>query len=271
MTIHASFVPRVPSPRKPGKPDICFVVPGSFSPPQDHHFDLIRTTRDFYATHHPNARIEFVMSPVHDGYEKPGLISSLFRLEMCIKAAQAFNRKNNLNVEVSDWEVKQPKYSTTVQVLMHFKKLVDPSTKVYLLCGKDLLDSMKNPSHNWDKVDVIAIFKDYGVCCVDRGAIGSRLFDTAFIRKTIHKNIIEGATLILLDLAPHGMSSSIVRKAFADTRRSGLTLNEFTSEFLRILEKTANISFEEAEALVCPDVIEIIWTKHVYLPENAVW
>lgn len=113
------------------------------------------------------------LSPVSDDYKKPGLAPGEHRNNMCRLACA----KSSNWLMVDDWEVRQPAYSKTADVLDHFNvelndklggvqlESLDPDTdevvfsqerrkvRIMLLAGSDLIQTMSEPGV-WDGKDV---------------------------------------------------------------------------------------------------------------------
>jgi nicotinamide mononucleotide adenylyltransferase len=121
---------------------------GSFSPPTLMHLLSLEQSREYVENtlHHPVWK--GFLSPVHDAYQKPGLVAAKHRLQMCALAV-----KDSDWVQVDAWEAQQPCYSPTFQVVQSLRerleaqrRLPDPGPSVFLVCGADLVASMNNPS-----------------------------------------------------------------------------------------------------------------------------
>uniref|UniRef100_A0A8C4Q4S8 Nicotinamide/nicotinic acid mononucleotide adenylyltransferase 2 n=1 Tax=Eptatretus burgeri TaxID=7764 RepID=A0A8C4Q4S8_EPTBU len=92
---------------------------GSFNPVTRAHVHMFETARNFL---HQTARyivIGGIISPVHEGYRKQGLISSQHRLSMCQLAVQ-----NSDWIRVDPWECYQETWQPTCNVLQHHRELM---------------------------------------------------------------------------------------------------------------------------------------------------
>lgn len=104
------------------------------------------------------------LSPVSDQYKKPGLAPGAHRFNMCSLAC----KRESDWLSVDGWEVQQPAYSKTADVLDHFKEelnvkhggvevLDEPGerrpVRIMLLAGSDLIQTMSEPDV-WDVRDV---------------------------------------------------------------------------------------------------------------------
>lgn len=96
------------------------------------------------------------LSPVSDQYKKPGLAPGAHRFNMCQMAC----KQESDWLSVDPWEVLQPAYSKTADVLDHFKDelnnkhqgvevLEEPGqrrpVRIMLLAGSDLIQTMSEP------------------------------------------------------------------------------------------------------------------------------
>uniref|UniRef100_UPI001CD909B5 nicotinamide/nicotinic acid mononucleotide adenylyltransferase 2-like n=1 Tax=Solea senegalensis TaxID=28829 RepID=UPI001CD909B5 len=92
---------------------------GSFNPVTKGHVHMFEKARDYL---HRSGRfivIGGIISPVHDSYGKPGLVSSRHRLTMCQLAVQASDW-----IRVDPWECYQDTWQTTCSVLEHHRDLM---------------------------------------------------------------------------------------------------------------------------------------------------
>ncbi|XP_041127286.1 nicotinamide/nicotinic acid mononucleotide adenylyltransferase 2-like [Polyodon spathula] len=92
---------------------------GSFNPITKGHIHMFEKARDHL---HKTGRfivIGGIISPVHDSYGKPGLVSSRHRLTMCQLAVQSSDW-----VRVDPWECYQDTWQTTCSVLEHHRDLM---------------------------------------------------------------------------------------------------------------------------------------------------
>ncbi|XP_061586899.1 nicotinamide/nicotinic acid mononucleotide adenylyltransferase 2 [Cololabis saira] len=92
---------------------------GSFNPITKGHVHMFEKAREFL---HKTGRfivIGGIVSPVHDSYGKPGLVSSRHRLTMCQLAVQ-----NSDWIRVDPWECYQDTWQTTCRVLEHHRDLM---------------------------------------------------------------------------------------------------------------------------------------------------
>ncbi|CAM9585247.1 nicotinamide/nicotinic acid mononucleotide adenylyltransferase 2 [Lampetra fluviatilis] len=101
------------------KTHVILLACGSFNPVTKGHLQMFEDARDYL---HKSGRfivIGGIISPVHDGYRKQGLISSRHRLSMCQLAVQ-----NSDWIRVDPWECYQEKWQTTCDVLEHHRELM---------------------------------------------------------------------------------------------------------------------------------------------------
>ncbi|TWW73230.1 nicotinamide/nicotinic acid mononucleotide adenylyltransferase 2 [Takifugu rubripes] len=92
---------------------------GSFNPITRGHIHMFEKAREYL---HKTGRfivIGGIISPVHDSYGKPGLVSSRHRLSMCQLAVQSSDW-----IRVDPWECYQDTWQTTCSVLEHHRDLM---------------------------------------------------------------------------------------------------------------------------------------------------
>lgn len=92
---------------------------GSFNPITKGHIHMFEKARDYL---HKTGRfivIGGIISPVHDSYGKPGLVSSRHRLTMCQLAVQSSDW-----IRVDPWECYQETWQMTCSVLEHHRDLM---------------------------------------------------------------------------------------------------------------------------------------------------
>ncbi|XP_072298030.1 nicotinamide/nicotinic acid mononucleotide adenylyltransferase 2 [Eucyclogobius newberryi] len=92
---------------------------GSFNPITKGHVHMFEKARESL---HQSGRyivIGGIISPVHDSYGKPGLVSSKHRLTMCQLAVQSSDW-----IRVDPWECYQDTWQTTCSVLEHHRDLM---------------------------------------------------------------------------------------------------------------------------------------------------
>ncbi|PWA31088.1 hypothetical protein CCH79_00019987, partial [Gambusia affinis] len=92
---------------------------GSFNPITKGHIHMFEKAREYL---HQTGRfivIGGIISPVHDSYGKPGLVSSRHRLTMCQLAVQSSDW-----IRVDPWECYQDTWQTTCCVLEHHRDLM---------------------------------------------------------------------------------------------------------------------------------------------------
>ncbi|KAF4521650.1 hypothetical protein B566_EDAN009383 [Ephemera danica] len=153
--------------------NVVLLACGSFNPPTVMHLRLFEIARDSLTRHGYNV-LGGVISPVHDGYGKKGLVRSSERCAMVKLALQSSDW-----VRLSDWESTQEEWSETKKVLYHHQRREEHAwltenivnsegpVKVMLLCGGDMLDSFGTPGL-WKACDIETIVGDYGLVVISR-------------------------------------------------------------------------------------------------------
>ena len=171
---------------------------GSFNPPTKRHVDLFELARTELEKLGYDVCGRY-MSPVHDGYKKPGLVDASHRVTMCEMATKG------TDIVVDPWESQQDEYQPTLKVLLHVLQSLHADTRVMLLCGADLLESMTD-STKWPVKDIHELLSTFGVVCVCRNGTDLDEMLSSGILATYRENIIP-----VLDEDPGSVSSSMVR------------------------------------------------------------
>ena len=156
----------------PTKTPLVLIACGSFSPITFLHMRMFEMARDHAKLHTQYEVVGAYLSPVSDQYKKAGLAPALHRYHMCRLACL----KASDWLMVDPWEIVQPTYSKTADVLDHFEHELNeirggvtviqaPGTastssvplkrkvKIMLLAGSDLILTMSEPKV-WDPQDV---------------------------------------------------------------------------------------------------------------------
>ena len=93
-----------------------------------------------------------ILSPVSDSYKKTDLAKAGDRVAMCRLAVL-----DSPWLEVSTWEVDQDSFTPTLEALRHIKAEHDPSIRMMMLCGADLLQTFNIPGV-WKEEDVCLLY-----------------------------------------------------------------------------------------------------------------
>uniref|UniRef100_A0A3B4WLM0 Nicotinamide/nicotinic acid mononucleotide adenylyltransferase 2 n=1 Tax=Seriola lalandi dorsalis TaxID=1841481 RepID=A0A3B4WLM0_SERLL len=183
----------------------------------DGSFNISKKAREYL---HKTGRfivIGGIISPVHDSYGKPGLVSSRHRLTMCQLAVQSSDW-----IRVDPWECYQDTWQTTCSVLEHHQSIIyfnmfshiklisshflvgsdenanlgtamryeEIELRILLLCGSDLLESFCIPGL-WKDSDMEVIVGDFGIVVVPRdGADTERIMNHSSILRKYKDNIV---------------------------------------------------------------------------------
>ncbi|KAL0484831.1 nicotinamide mononucleotide adenylyltransferase [Acrasis kona] len=190
------------------------VACGTFSPITCQHLRMFENARDFLMKERGIDVVAGYVSPVHEDYgkRKKGIAEAEHRLEMCKLAL-----KNSDWIAVDDWEIKQPEYSRTRQVLAHFvesvgKTLNRSDVDIFLLCGADLLESFIKPGV-WRPEDVEFILSHHGVVVIERVgvSVSQMVFESDVLQRSA-KNIFQVPEWVLNDVSSTKVRMLIKRK-----------------------------------------------------------
>ena len=169
-----------------GRKGVVLLVLGSFNPPHEWHARLPGVVAE--ALKRPSERfpngahvVGAFLSPVHDGYGKPGLEKAEHRIAMARIAVA-----DKPGVAVDTWEATRPQHQRSLAVASSLHRRVGRVARahgaaeapaVVIACGSDLVKSMATPGH-WRPEDVEALTgAAHGVVAVLRA--GAETVDAA--------------------------------------------------------------------------------------------
>jgi len=181
---------------------------GSFNPITNMHLRMFECARDYLNRSSPNINVKMgYISPVSDGYGKPGLRSSTHRLKMVELAAT-----DSSWIKVMDWEAKQPNWTPTKLVIKTTQEILQKDSdssliNVMLLCGGDLLESFSKKGL-WKDEDITDICKN-GIVVVCRPGFNSESYISGSpILSQLKSNIH-----VVHDIVTNDVSSTAIRNA----------------------------------------------------------
>ncbi|XP_065883369.1 hexokinase-2-like isoform X2 [Dysidea avara] len=189
---------------------IVLALCGCFSPITNLHLRLFELSRDFLQRSGHFTVVAGIVSPTHDAYGKKGLVPGEHRLTMCRLATQSSDW-----LSVSDWEIRQSEWSTTVKVLRHFQEEVTAKAgwedvNVRFLCGADLLESFSVPNL-WKEEDIDEIVGRFGLVVISRIGYNPQRFIYKSPILLRHQNNIE----IVTEWIANAVSSTKIRRSLA--------------------------------------------------------
>ncbi len=123
------------------------------------------------------------------------------RLNMCKIVADKYS-----NVRVCDIELKREGKSYTYDTVMTLKKI--RPAQYFFICGADMI----NTFHTWYRAD--ELIKEMNIIAIRRGGIDDLEFNSSVQNL---KNI--GANLIVLDMPPLEISSTMIRNGGDETNK----------------------------------------------------
>lgn len=180
---------------------IVLLACGSFNPPHFLHARIFEIAKNYLRSQKIDS-VQGWLSPVSDGYGKPGLVSSHHRVEMCCLLTSTSDW-----LSVSTWESENPKWTPTVlSVEYHADKAkTELNAGLRLLVGADFLESFSVPGL-WADDDVERIAK-IGIIAISRNGIDSTaVLDGHPVLKN-HK----GNILLIKDEIQNNISSTTIR------------------------------------------------------------
>ena len=168
---------------------------GTFNPPHIGHLNAVKRF-------HSALRLDkVIIIPAGDPPHKKvsDQVDSFIRLEMTKKAFAQFGD----DVEVSDFEIRKPGKSYTVDTLSYF---ASKNRTLYLLCGTDMFLSFDQ----WKDFDTI--FDLAKIVCMPRD---SKSIDTILEKKAEYKSLYNARCIILRGKCVE-LSSTDVREMIRD-------------------------------------------------------
>ena len=193
---------------------ILLLACGSFNPVTNIHLRMFELARDHL---HRTSKYRVqggVISPTNDKYQKRGLAPGTHRLEM-VKRGVA----SSTWVQASGWEVEQPEWTTTREVIAHMQNMVttggtfrgvDSDARVKLLCGGDLLESFAVPNL-WSDDDIETIVGRFGIVVITRAGSEPQRFIDGHALLTKHRDNID----IVEEWVPNEISATKLRLALS--------------------------------------------------------
>lgn len=168
---------------------------GTFNPPHLAHIRLIETVLAAKIVDD----ILLIPTKIPPHKECDYLAGNEHRLNMCKIVADKYT-----NVHLSDIEFKRQGKSYTYDTVMSLK--ATRPAQYYFICGADMVSTF----HNWYRAD--ELIKEIGIIALRRGGMDDTEFDASVKRL---KNL--GANVIVLDMAPLEISSTVIRNGGEET------------------------------------------------------
>ncbi|KAF8316212.1 Nucleotidylyl transferase [Cantharellus anzutake] len=212
MSNYTFFTHRLKRLSDPDKTPVVLVACGSFSPITYAHMRMFEMAQDYVRQETDFEVVGGYMSPVGDGYKKPGLLNASRRVEMCRLACDQTSRW----LMVDDWEALQTEYQRTALVLDHFDHEINTvrggvddmegvkhQVRVMLLAGSDLIHTMSEPGV-WSPADLEHILGRYGCFIIERA--GSDVDEALESLSAWHDNIY-----VIRQMIQNDVSSTKIR------------------------------------------------------------
>lgn len=185
------------------------VLCGSFSPITLVHLRVLERAKEELERFHSFDVIGGFLSPVSDCYVKSSLIAAHHRLQMCILATES-----STWIRADSWESSQSSWTTTIELLKHYKGSFSSNVSIILVVGSDLFATFLNRSL-WPAHQLMEIFSNYTVVVVERlGSIDSELVFNQLA--TEFKEAIENVVLCR-EYFEWSLSSTAVRLMLKDS------------------------------------------------------
>ena len=186
---------------------VALLACGSFNPITNMHLRMFECAKNYINSHCSNIFVKYGrLSPVSDGYGKPGLLSSRHRLKMIELSVSKSDW-----IDVLDWEAKQPCWTPTKLVIKKSQEILEQELnypiKVMLLCGGDLLESFSKKGL-WRDEDIHEICSN-GIVVVCRPGFNSE----SYISESPVLSHLKDSIHIVHDIITNDTSSTAIRKA----------------------------------------------------------
>ncbi|CAK8692514.1 unnamed protein product [Clavelina lepadiformis] len=190
------------------KQDVYLVACGSFNPITFKHLRMFEVVRDFLHAHYSQISVKGgFLSPVSDGYGKAELVDGAHRRAMCLAATA-----NSSWIQVLTWESEKETWTSTVDVLAHYEKLLnenrDRPARIMLLCGADILQSFVIKDL-WLENDIRKIVQKHGLVVVSRPSYDPHVV----IENSGLLSDLKDDILVVSELVEDNISSTIIRAA----------------------------------------------------------
>lgn len=122
---------------------------------------FIEIAKDYFRENTDLRVVGGVISPVADAYGKVGLIDGAHREEMAWWACS----ESNGFLQVFHWEIEQPQWTKTLQVLQTIRSFVKScrgleNCRIMLIAGSDLVQTFYHPNI-WDPEDVRILMETF--------------------------------------------------------------------------------------------------------------
>lgn len=231
--------------------EVVLFMPGSYNPLTLMHLRNMEIAKDHLEQYNYTIN-RGILSPVHDGYNKDGLISITHRRVMLELALESSNW-----LQLSTWESEQKEWTRTYHVLRHHREMLnglidDKNIKtrtnsskdinanpdnscvnLKLVGGTDTLASFTDPNV-WDPNDVEKILVEYGFVVIARTGC-AEIDDIIYNNDILFKN--KKHIFIAKDFIKNDISSTGVRKACA----RGLSIRYIVPDAVERYIKTNNL------------------------------
>ncbi|XP_011177822.3 nicotinamide/nicotinic acid mononucleotide adenylyltransferase 1-like [Zeugodacus cucurbitae] len=230
-------------------PRLILIACGSFSPTTLMHLRMFEIARNHLMERGAFKVIGGIMSPVHDAQRKQGLVAGVHRLAMLRLALRTSNW-----IRVSDWELQQPQWTSTVDVLKYHKdcinnvlkdkaegkrnivlphwlpaEVTERTEEVHLkfLAGADLLETFADPQL-WTNAEVEGMCS-YGLVIVSRfgSEIEKFIFESDILSK--YSRNIE----LVTNWSTNNMSSTYIRRLLKRDKSVKYLIDDDVIEYIR--------------------------------------
>ncbi|XP_014095975.2 nicotinamide/nicotinic acid mononucleotide adenylyltransferase 1 isoform X1 [Bactrocera oleae] len=225
-------------------PRLILIACGSFNPPTLMHLRMFEIAKNHLMERGAFQVIGGIMSPVHDAQRKQGLVAGKHRLAMLRLAL-----RSSKWIQASDWELQQPQWTPTVDVLKYHKlcisnvmkdkvedkremlpaEVTEYTGEVHLrfLAGADLLATLADPQL-WTNEEVETMCS-YGLVVISR--LGSKsekfIFESDMLSK--HSRNIE----LVTNWSTNNLSSTLVRRLLKRGQSVKYLIDDDVIEYIR--------------------------------------
>ncbi|XP_054725409.1 nicotinamide/nicotinic acid mononucleotide adenylyltransferase 1-like [Anastrepha obliqua] len=229
---------------------LILIACGSFSPPTAMHFRMFEIARNHFMERMMYEVIGGIVSPVHDGQQKSGLAAGRHRLAMLRLALRSSSW-----IRLSDWELRQPQWTPTVDVLKYHKdcinniltikaerkqnivlpewlppELLESANEVQLrfLVGADLLETFAKPEL-WTTEEIQNIVCNYGLVVLTRfgSDVDRYIFESDILSK--YRGNIE----LVINWTTNNLSSTLVRRLLKRGQSVKYLIDDDVIEYIR--------------------------------------
>lgn len=206
---------------------VALVACGSFNPITFMHLRMFELAKDYLNESYPSVKLNAgIISPVSDGYGKSDLVDGNHRRKMCELAVS-----DDSWVQIGMWELEQPEWMPTVQVLKHYQENLSAKNvadRTMLLCGADFLHSFSTKGL-WLESDVRTIIQQHGIIVVSRPTHDvNKIINSSSLVSELRSHIH-----VVSEYFENALSSTSVRRAVREKKSIKFLIPDAVIQYIK--------------------------------------